>query len=141
MLKMTGIRLELITDPKILNMLERHKRGGLCFVGSKRHAKANNRELPDYDDVKPSTYIQYYDVNNLYGHAMVQPLPFRGFRLDEIEEGRPVEGLLKMSTDREDDNDIGCILELDMFAPTEIHDALKELPPAPEGVSPGTRKH
>jgi hypothetical protein len=35
MLKMTGIRLELITDPKILNMLERHKRGGLCFVGSK----------------------------------------------------------------------------------------------------------
>jgi hypothetical protein len=67
---------------------------------------------------------------------MVQPLPFRGFRLDEIEEGRPVEGLLKMSTDREDDNDIGCILELDMFAPTEIHDLLKEFPPAPENIDP-----
>ena len=65
MLKMTGMRLELITDPKILNMLERHERGGLCFVGSKRHAKANNRELTDYDDSKPSSYIQYYDVNNL----------------------------------------------------------------------------
>jgi hypothetical protein len=33
MLLKTGIHLELITDLEILDMIERHKRGGLCFVG------------------------------------------------------------------------------------------------------------
>ena len=42
MLLMTNIELDLITDPDILDMIERQKRGGLCFVGSKRYVKANN---------------------------------------------------------------------------------------------------
>ena len=42
MLLLTGIELDLITDLKILDMVERMKRGGLCFVGSKRYVKANN---------------------------------------------------------------------------------------------------
>ena len=37
MLLMTGIVLDLITDPDILDLVERQKRGGLCFVGSKRY--------------------------------------------------------------------------------------------------------
>ena len=40
MLKMTKMELELIHDPKILDIIERQKRGGLTFVGSKRHVKA-----------------------------------------------------------------------------------------------------
>jgi hypothetical protein len=42
MLVKTGIELELISDVKMLEMIERQKRGGLCFVGSKRHCVANN---------------------------------------------------------------------------------------------------
>ena len=33
----TKINLDLITDIKVLDIIERPKRGGLCFVGSKRH--------------------------------------------------------------------------------------------------------
>ena len=35
------------------NILERHKRGGLCFVGSKRYAKANNKYMKEYNPEDP----------------------------------------------------------------------------------------
>ena len=57
MLLKTGIVLDQITDLKTLDFLEKMKRGGLCFVGSKRHVKANNEYLPDFDIKEPSTYI------------------------------------------------------------------------------------
>ena len=55
MLKMTGIELEQISDVKILDIIERQKRGGLCFVGSKRHVEANNKYVERYDDKKDGT--------------------------------------------------------------------------------------
>lgn len=39
----TGIELEQNSDIKIPDIIERQKRGGLCFVGSKIHVKAYNR--------------------------------------------------------------------------------------------------
>jgi hypothetical protein len=82
MLLLTGIELDLITDMKILNMVERMKRGGLCFVGSKRYVKANNKYLEDFNPNKPETYIMYWDANNLYGWAMSQSLPYKDLRID-----------------------------------------------------------
>jgi hypothetical protein len=43
MLIKTGVKLYIITDLKMMDMIERMKRGGLCFVESKRHVKANNK--------------------------------------------------------------------------------------------------
>jgi hypothetical protein len=40
MLLKTKVELELIHDIHILDIIERQKRGGLCFVGSKRHVVA-----------------------------------------------------------------------------------------------------
>ena len=57
MLLMTGIELDLITDLEMLEMIEKMKRGALCFVGSERHVKANNHYLEDYDNTKPETYL------------------------------------------------------------------------------------
>ena len=83
MLLMTKIKLELITYIEVLKMYENMKRGGLCFVGSKRHVKANNTYLENYDDNQDSTYIMYWDAHNLYGFAMRQYLPYRGFKIIE----------------------------------------------------------
>ena len=44
-------------------------RGGICH-SIYRYAKANNKYMKDYD--KELSYIQYWDVNNLYGWAMSQ---------------------------------------------------------------------
>ena len=40
--------------------------------------------MKDYDKNKESSYIQYWDVNNLYGWAMLQKLPVNNFQ--RIEE-------------------------------------------------------
>ena len=80
MLLNTKVELDLITDLEIMDMIERQKRGGLCFVGSKRYVEANNTYLENYDPAKPSTYIMYWGANNIYGWAMVQYLPYKGLR-------------------------------------------------------------
>ena len=49
----TEMELDLITNLEMLDMIEKMKRGGLCFVGSERHVKANNHYLEDYDETKP----------------------------------------------------------------------------------------
>lgn len=78
MLKMTGIKLELITDIDKYLMVEKGLRGGMSFIGH-RYSKANHKYLEDYDSSKESNYIMYLDANNLYGWAMSQKLPYGGF--------------------------------------------------------------
>ena len=65
-------------------MIEDGIRGGICHV-IKRYAKANNYYMKDYDENKDSSYIQYLDSNNLYGMAMLEELPVKGFKwMDDI---------------------------------------------------------
>ena len=40
--------------------------------------------MEDYDKNKKSSYLKYWDVNNLYGWAMSQRLPVNQF--EQIEE-------------------------------------------------------
>lgn len=71
MKKMTGVKLESITDIDILLFVERGIRGGISQC-SHRYAKANNRYMEDdYDPTKEENFIIYLDANNLYGYVSV----------------------------------------------------------------------
>ena len=42
-------------------------------------AKANKKYMKDYDKNKESSYIQYWDINNLYEREMLQKLLLNNF--------------------------------------------------------------
>ena len=67
-LKKTEVRLELLTDIDMLLMVEKVIRGRLHVIHW--YAKANNKYMKGYDKNKESSYLKYWDVNNLYGWAM-----------------------------------------------------------------------
>ena len=77
--KKTKVKLELLTDIDMLLMAEKVIRGGICHV-IHRYAKANNKYMTDYVKNKESSYLNYWDVNNLYGWAMSQKLPVNKFQ-------------------------------------------------------------
>ena len=64
-------------------MVKKGIRRGICNP-IYRYTKANNKYMKDYDKNKKSSYLNYYDVNNLYGWAMSQKLPVNNF--EKIEE-------------------------------------------------------
>ena len=66
MLKMTGARLEKISDIDMYLFIVKGLRGRISYI-AKRYSKANNKYLKDYDSTKPSKFISYLDMNNLYG--------------------------------------------------------------------------
>ena len=79
MLKTTDVELEKISDIDKHLYIEKGSRGGISYI-SKRYSKANNKYLNDYGPKKASTFITYHDMNNLYGLAMSEYLPYGGFR-------------------------------------------------------------
>ena len=79
MLKMMKIELEKNSDPDINFFIEKGRRAGISYI-NKRYSKANNKYCKDYDKEKPVNYIIYLHMNNLYGHAMSQYLPYGGLK-------------------------------------------------------------
>ena len=76
MLKMTGLKLEKISDIGKYLFIEKGLRWGISNI-AKRYPKASNKYMNDYDPKKPSTYIT---CHNLYGWAMIEYLPYGGFK-------------------------------------------------------------
>ena len=70
-LKKSEVKFDLLTDMGMLLMVEKGIRGGIC-QSTYQYAKANKKYMRDYDKNKESSYLQYWDVNNLYGWAMFQ---------------------------------------------------------------------
>ena len=124
MLKMTEVELELLGDVDQLLMIEKGIRGGNSNV-FKRFAVANNKFMKNFDETQPSKFLVYLDANNLYGWAMSQPLPVADFAWMSKEELKNWERFVK-------EEGKGCILEVDLAYPRELHDLHNDFPLAPE---------
>ena len=127
-LKITGVELELLSDPDMLLMWERCIRGGISMI-SNRYGEANNKYMEGgFNKNKPSKYIMYLDANNLYGCAMSMKLPTHGFKwLTGGEIEKLYENLCNL-------NKTPCILEVDLEYPEKLHDSHNDYPLCPEGV-------
>ena len=119
LLKHSRVKLELLTDPDMLLMFEKGIRGGISMI-SNRFGQANNKFMgKKFDPSQPSKYLAYLDANNLYGWAMMKPLPVGDFKWMEERELEHWE-------------DFPCILEVDLDYPKDLHDLHNDYPIAPE---------
>lgn len=161
MLKHTKVRLEVLTDIDMLLFVEKGikiewflcsntyiitklhfissffnfklgLRGGVSQC-SQRYSKANNKYMTDYDSNRSSSYLMYFDVNNLYGFAMTQSLPRSNF--EWVTKG--VTEIL----DTADDAEYGYLIEVDLDYPKELHDKHNDYPLCPEHMKPPNSKH
>ena len=128
MLKMTDIKLELMTDVDMFQFIEKGLRGGISYIAN-RYGKANNKYMKDYKKDKPSKYIMYLDANNLYGWAMSQYLPTGGFKW--LKQNK-IDNLDIKKYDKE--NKKGIILEVDLEYPEKLHDLHNDYPLAAEKI-------
>ena len=110
----------------MLLMVEKHIRGGICYAVH-RHAKASkNKE--DYDPSTESSYLMYWDANNLYWWAMSQKLPVDGFKCKKKKKSRFTE---KFIQSYDDDSNKRYIPVVDISYPKhlqKIHSDLSFLP-------------
>ena len=127
MLKMTGIKLEKISDIDKYLFIEKGTRGGISYI-AKRYAKANNKYMNDYNSEEPSTFITYLDKNNLHGWAMSEYLPYGEFRWVKNVDGFDVMSINEKS-------DTGYLLEVNLDYPDELHELHNKYPLAPEKLA------
>ena len=128
MLKMTNIKLELMTDIDMFQFIEKGMRGGISYIANS-YGKASNKYMKIYDEKAPSKHIMYLDANNLYGWAMSQYLPTGGFRWmtkSQIDK----TNLAKYK----EDSKKGLILEVDLEYPDGLHNLHNDYPLAAEKV-------
>ena len=128
MLKMTNIKLELMTDIDMFQFIEKGMRRGVSYIAN-RYGKANNKYMKEYDEKAPSKYVIYLDASNLYGWTMSQYLPTGNFKWMSDREIKQID-LGKYKADGKN----GLILEADLEYPQELHDMHNDYPVCPEKV-------
>ena len=120
MLKMTGIRLEKINNIDVHLFLENGMRGGVSYI-SKRYSKSEK-----------TTDIMYWDASNLYGWAMIQDLPYGGFKF--LGEKK----IKSFDLDLISENSLmGYILKVDLDYCKELHEKHNDYPLCPEKIELG----
>ena len=107
----------------MLLVVEKAIKGEICHP-IHRYAKANNKYMKSYDKNKKSSYIQYLDANHLCEWAISQRLP--------INKLKWKKSMLKFSDkfieNYNENSDKGCILEVDVEYPKNVHDLHNDLP-------------
>ena len=103
-LKITGVKLNYITDDKLRLLLENNMRGGPSSCKGNRYVKRGERK------------IVYEDMNNLYGWSMPQYLPTGDFHEIKVTKTN-----LKTILRTPDNNEHGFLIESDLEYPSRVH--------------------
>jgi hypothetical protein len=140
----TGVEIDLLLQEDQYQFFEKGCRGGMTFVNKHRVCRNSPEDIANtqwpYNPNLPHVELLYVDVNNLYGHALTKPLPKCDFRWEE--DGEAVLRFIKNKVMQESDStwwereERGYVLEVDIVIPDALHDALDDLPLAPERVAP-----
>ena len=101
-------------------LIEKGLKGGISYI-----AKVNNKYMKNYDPTKPSNYVSYLDMNNLYGWALSSYLPYGGFKWLKNADNFDVNSVSENSP-------IGYILKFDQKYPDELHVLHNDYQLAPE---------
>ena len=80
--------------------------------------------MKDYDKNKESLYLNYCNINKLYGWAMSQTLPLVGFKWVE-ETSQFNDNFIKRYNE---DTNTGYLLEVDVQYPEKLHELHNDLP-------------
>ena len=127
MLKMTRVTLEKISDVDKYLFIEKGLRGGISYI-AKRYAKVNNKYINGYNPKKPSKFITYFNMNNLYGLGLSEYLPYGGFKWLKNVHGFDINSISKKSP-------IGYFIKVDLEYPDDLHELHNDYPLAPEKLA------
>ena len=126
-LKKTKVELELLADIDMLFMVEKETRGGTCQA-MHRHAKANNKYMKNYNNDVISSYLTYLDASNLYGWAMSQKLPVKGFKwVQDLSRFNEI-----FTKNYDENSNTGYFLEVVIDCLKKLFDLHKDSPFLPE---------
>ena len=84
--------------------------------------------MKDYHKNKESSYLMYWNGNNLYRWTMLYKLPADNFECVENTS----EFNENFQKDCNEDNDSGYFLELDAEYPINLYETLNDVPFSPE---------
>lgn len=128
-LKFTKVELELINSPLTYNFLQSGLRGGVSIV-PKRYCKADNPYVSDreFGPNDLQTYIFFIDCVNLYGRAMLEPLPVSDFKWVSKENFCEYDPRIKGSKNT-------AIYEVDLVYPKILHNSHNSYPVAPSKLA------
>ena len=118
-LKKTKVKLNLVTDYRMLQLIERGIRGGISCVCGDRYVDVEGKNYTTNDNIDKNDSLQewllYLDSNNLYGYAMSVKLPTGNLQWVDENQLMILDQMIRNQT--YDDGDTGYILNVDLVVP------------------------
>ena len=122
-LKNTKIKLDLLTHFAMLLMVEKGIIERIC-PSFYQYEIGNRKYMKDDHKIKESSYLEYWNVNNLYGWRMSQNLPVNNFEwIEDISQFN--EDFTKSYNEESDE---GYFLKADDKNPEKLYELPNDLP-------------
>ena len=124
-LKETKVKQHFVADIDMLLLVEKVIKWGI-WHSVYQYAKANKKYMKDYDENKESSYLQYWDVNGLYGWDLTKVACKELTDISKFDEG-----FIKSYNE---ESNTGCFLQVDSQNPKKLHDRYNYLSFLPERI-------